>query len=418
MMLGIAAGLVVLLVGGVAIAYWAVHRTVGDVHNGATLPFTPSSSAPSSEPVTSDTKKRDPYGPSWPFYGRVEQRTRDASDLTSIKPPFRTVWKMKQGALLEFPPSYHRGMLYLGRDDGWVLAINAKTGKVKWKRRFGPVPNQPAYWKNRVIFGTFDKPGWVYGLDARNGQIRWKTRLTAQVESSMVVSEGRVYTGCNDGSVRALDAKTGRVVWTYHASGAVKASIAIDGGRAFFGDYGGRMYSLRVRDGHQLWKTSTAGLSGGLRAGNFYSSPAVAYGRVYVGNTDNKVYSFVAATGQLAWTSTLPYWAYGSPGTAFGNVYATSYDGTLAAMDGRTGKRLWTHKLPSRSLSSATIIGRLVYVADMGAKGKPGHTYAFDPQSGRIRWQFHDGEYHGPIVAQGQLIVPGFTTLYALKPTR
>ncbi len=157
-------------------------------------------------------------------------------------------------------------------------------------------------------------------------------------------------------------------------------------------------------------------LAGGFRSGNFYSSPAVAYGRVYLGNTDGKVYSFVAATGQLAWTSTLPYWAYGSPGTAFGNVYATSFDGTVAAMDGRTGDRLWTRKLPFRSLSSATIIGHLVYVADMGDKSRPGHIYALDPRTGAIRWRFHDGEYHGPIVADNMLILPGFTTLYALRP--
>jgi outer membrane protein assembly factor BamB len=86
-------------------------------------------------------------------------------------------------------------------------------------------------------------------------------------------------------------------------------------------------------------------------------------------------------------------------------------------MDGKTGSRLWTRKLPYRSLSSATIIGRLVYVADLGPKGKHGHLYALDPRSGAIRWQFNDGEYHGPIVAAGRLIVPGYTTLYALRPS-
>jgi outer membrane protein assembly factor BamB len=135
-----------------------------------------------------------------------------------------------------------------------------------------------------------------------------------------------------------------------------------------------------------------------------------------VGNTDGKVYSFVASTGQIAWTSTMPDWAYGSPGTGYGKVFATSYDGTFAAMDARTGRRLWTHKLPYRSLSSAVVIGGLVYVADMGARHASGHTYAFNPSTGRRVWTFNDGEYHGPIVADGKLIVPGFTKLYALRP--
>ena len=29
---------------------------------------------------------------------------------------------MAQHAILEFPPSYANGSLYLGRDDGWVIA--------------------------------------------------------------------------------------------------------------------------------------------------------------------------------------------------------------------------------------------------------------------------------------------------------
>ncbi len=403
-----------LLAGGLGLAWHVAHESVADVHNGASLPFI--SSQTSTTPATT-TPPPPKYGPDWPLYGRVEQRTRDASGLTGVRPPFHVVWKVNQHALIEFPPSYHRGVLYLGRDDGWLVASDVFTGHEIWRQRFAPIPDQPAFWQGKLYFGTFDKPGSVYAVDAKTGHVIWRTRLTDQVESSMVVSAGKVYTGSNDGTVRALNALTGKPVWSFHASGAVKASLALDGGRVFFGDYGGDMYSLRGGDGHLLWKTHTSGLSGGYRSGNFYSSPAVAYGRVYVGNTDGKVYSFVAATGQVAWTSTMPDWAYGSPGTAFGEVFSTSYDGTVAAMNARTGARLWTRKLPYRSLSSATIIGRLVYVADLGPKSRPGHLYALDPRTGAIRWQFNDGEYHGPIVAAGRLIVSGFTTLYALRPS-
>ena len=80
------------------------------------------------------------------------------------------------------------------------------------------------------------------------------------------------------------------------------------------------MYCLQASDGHQIWRSTTDGLSSGLRSGNFFSTPAVAYGRVYIGNTDDKVYSFVAATGQVAWTYTMPDWAYGSPAVSNGRV--------------------------------------------------------------------------------------------------
>ena len=85
-------------------------------------------------------------------------------------------------------------------------------------------------------------------------------------------------------------------------------------------------------------------------------------------------------------------------------------------MNARTGARLWTRKLPYRSLSSATRVGNLVYVADIGQWARPGDVRGLDPNTGAVRWRFNDGEYHGPVVGAGRLIVAGFTTLYALRP--
>jgi outer membrane protein assembly factor BamB len=77
------------------------------------------------------------------------------------------------------------------------------------------------------------------------------------------------------------------------------------------------------------------------------------------------VYSVVAATGQVAWTYTLPWWAYGSPAVSDGRVFATGVDGTLAALNARTGGLLWKHKLPYHSLVEAPVgEGRpVLYVA-------------------------------------------------------
>src|SRR5204862_5289239 len=50
--------------------------------------------------------------------------------------------------------------------------------------------------------------------------------------------------------------------------------------------------------------------------GQFYSSPAVAFGRVYMGNTDGRVYSFGARTGTLAWATSTGAYVYASPAVA------------------------------------------------------------------------------------------------------
>src|SRR3712207_7369865 len=48
-----------------------------------------------------------------------------------------------------------------------------------------------------------------------------------------------------------------------------------------------------------IWRRSIA--RGGLRSGRFYATAAVAFGRVYIGSTDGRVYSLSARDGRVAW---------------------------------------------------------------------------------------------------------------------
>ena len=64
-------------------------------------------------------------------------RSRDASAYRKIRPPFRTVWKQREFGILEYPPSFADGTLYLATDSGWARALDARTGEPVWTRRLG-----------------------------------------------------------------------------------------------------------------------------------------------------------------------------------------------------------------------------------------------------------------------------------------
>jgi outer membrane protein assembly factor BamB len=413
----VALALVLLLGTGAGVAYWLVHRPVADIRRGAQDPFT---SQPGSDPGDGlDTDPQHPaYGPAWPVYGRSASRTRDASELTDIAPPFRAAWARQMG-FLEYPPSYDRGVLYLATDAGVVSAFDVFNGKLLWRRRFGvDMAGQPA-----VVGGVLyisNRHGDIYALDTKNGHTRWRVRTGERMESVAGFGGGKLFVPSAAGhKVRALDLRNGRILWTYRTSGDVKDGPALVDGRLYFGDYSGVVYCVRASDGKQIWRTATHGLAGGYSSGTFYATPAVAYGRVYISNTDGKVYSLVAATGAISWTYTLPDWAYGSPAASGGRVFATSYDGTVVALDARTGTALWRHLLPARSLSSPTVIGPLVYVADLGQdRTGRGRLYAYNPATGALKWSFKDGKYSSVIAAAGRLVVAGSSKLYVLKPIR
>ncbi|MEX2448623.1 MAG: PQQ-binding-like beta-propeller repeat protein [Solirubrobacterales bacterium] len=73
-------------------------------------------------------------------------------------------------------------------------------------------------------------------------------------------------------------------------------------------------------------------------SGAFYSTPAVAFGRVYAGNNDTRVYSFDRRDGTIAWTYSTGGCAYSGPAAARTSrtgptVYIGSFDGNLYALN-------------------------------------------------------------------------------------
>jgi glucose dehydrogenase len=219
--------------------------------------------------------------------------------------------------------------------------------------------------------------------------------------------------------VYALRAADGAVRWTFKARGPVKAGLALSQGRLYFGDYAGRLYALRRRDGRPVWQVGTHGAALGLRAGQFYSTPAVAYGRVYVGNTDGNVYCYDADRGRLAWRKKTSNYVYSSPAVAQvpggrPTVYVGSYDGTLYALDARNGRVRWRHRDRGNISGAATVLGDIVYFSNVRHKTTTG----LGARTGRVVFRFRHGAFN-PVVSDGRMVfLTGSTTLYGLRPRR
>ena len=232
LILGVVA--VLALLAGVAVAWHLAKQPAADIHNGESAffsdPPTTTRARPRHRPRP--TKKKPFEGePPWPMYGYNVARTRDASAYRQIKPPFRTVWKRKTFGILEYPPSFADGTLYLATDSGWTQAMDARTGDPVWTRRLGAgLANEAALSKTMMYVGSHD--GHVYALSRKNGKIIWKTKVGSEVECSQLYYRGRVYSGSHSGQVRAMDAKTGHILWTFQAGGEVKSGLSTADGAA------------------------------------------------------------------------------------------------------------------------------------------------------------------------------------------
>ncbi len=171
-------------------------------------------------------------------------------------------------------------------------------------------------------------------------------------------------------------------------------------------------------NGHQVWAVSTEGAHFGFGSGQFYTTPAVAYGRVYMGNTDGRMYSFGARNGALAWATTTGGYVYSSAAVADPKhlgptVYAGSYDGYFYAFNAQSGRVRWRHWAGGKISGSATVIGNNVYYSDLATHTSTG----LNATTGSRVLSFNDGAFT-PVVADEQAIfLIGHGSIYEMLPT-
>jgi outer membrane protein assembly factor BamB len=401
--------LVILAAGAVAVYVIQKHYEARDIVGSSTEEFV------ASEPeATTAARSREVV---WPFFGYDAAR-RKAPALFQQRPPYRVIWAFRARALLEFPPAIAYKRAYIANNSGRLFALDVRSGKVKWSFRGRRCTASSPAIANQTVFQTFmNRPpcnarggrgvdGEVVALNARTGKVRWRRRIGPS-ESSPVVANGLVYLGDLRGNVYALRARTGRTRWTFRARDDVKGGVAVSGRRLYVGSYDGRVYALDARTGRLLWRASAQDRLGGR--GNFYATPVAAYGRVYIGNTDGKVYSYGATSGKIRWSHHTGSFVYSSPAVWRGRVYAGSHDKHLYCFDAATGRVRWRFRANGKISGAPTVINGLVYFSTV-----TGRTYALDARNAKRRWTWPDGQYTAVVADRRRLYVVGYSKLYAM----
>ncbi len=116
-------------------------------------------------------------------------------------------------------PSVHQGAVYLADCDPdmgnpAVLALDAGTGRVRWRRAQPKVLGcPPSVADGTLCLFSGDR---LTALDADTGETRWAVTTAIGLgrgESSMTAADGIAYVGTNDDRLYAFDLATGRLRW-------------------------------------------------------------------------------------------------------------------------------------------------------------------------------------------------------------
>ena len=363
------------------------------------------------------------------MYGYEPDRTRAAS-FPDLRPPYKTLWERKT-RLMEFPPVAAGGKVFVAESRGHFYALDGKSGKVLWQHQFKRCSaGSPVYADGVVYHGYMHDrckrvpgaKGMVVAMDATTGKVKWKVP-TEVIESSLLDVNGALFFGGWDGRIVSLDAKTGKQRWSYQADSGVTSSVAYHAGTVFVGSDGGSFYALDADTGKLRWKSGSFSKFG--KREYFYATPAVAYGRVYAPNTDGYVYSFGETTGKLRWARKVGTYVYSAPAIYKKTVYVGTYDGYLVALDAATGNVKWKHSTPAAVHGAATVVDGIVYFSTLSGqhagsaryvKDGPGRTFGLNAGNGKLVWARDEGRYT-PIIADGQRVYfTGLGHLYGLEP--
>ncbi len=417
-----------LLIGGVAalvllgaatgIYYWQASKPI-EKRGSEKVEFD-DSEAPSGE------QKPKRIETPWPTYGYDNQR-RKVSPYDH-RPPFTRRWSLDAKDTLEFPPTTGYGNVYLAQQKGLFFAVNAKTGKPAFKvKNFKRcAASSPTLHKGTVYQAYMDfvecgendpnPTGFLIAMDARTGKEKWRKK-GLPIESSPLIENGVAYYGSWDNKVHALRLRDRKEIWAYDTGERVNTSPAYSKGRIFVANQAGSVYALDARTGKLDWEATSASSPLGARE-FFYATPVVAYGRVYIGNSDGTMFAFGAKSGKVLWARPLGTYIYAS---------AAVYERKVFALDAATGDTKWSKELDSAVHSSPVVMGGLVYTAACSSCGSEAARYvkmgtkdltvALDAESGKEVWRFPNGKYASPVIAdEDRVYLTGRSSLYGLDP--
>ena len=153
----------------------------------------------------------------WPVYGVTASRAQAQSHIR-LRPPFRTVWSVAVGGLIEFPAVVDDGVAYIANARGSIRALSMRFGTQVWRHDTPGRPrmaSSPAVAGRLLVYHTMD--GRVIALDRANGHVRWSWSAGSPIESSPIVRGGVDYFGAWNGRLYALDLATRELRWTREA---------------------------------------------------------------------------------------------------------------------------------------------------------------------------------------------------------
>ncbi len=355
---------------------------------------------------------------------RLEPRHQGTSPPdTSVGSELQLFWKSAPFAIGNYTaskssPAVDEYNVYIGVDDGRLLALDRDDGSLQWafeterypvemekmggedRKHYG-IHGTPAFDQDSVYIGDYS--GYLYAVDRESGQMRWQTKLGGSIGASPVLYDGYIFIAVEfptpDGRIYVLDSENAQVVYaTDYLGNHPHSSVSLDPERGymFVGANNGLFFCFDFVRRREVWRYQTGA--------EIKSTAAVVGDTVYITSWDEKLHALDIETGEKVFEFAAGGASMSSPSHHQGKIYFGADDGRLYCVDSSEGFLLWSHQTAGIIASSPTVVPRTGVVV-VGSRDH--HLYLLGAEDGEPLWSARlDGMVTSvPVAVDGSLFV-------------
>lgn len=323
-------------------------------------------------------------------------------------------------------PALAYDMIFSASRQGIVKAFNKDNGQEIWSTNLATYRDEGFFksvsklWSDgisakisgglavayrTVYLGT--ENGYVIALDVDTGDVKWQTSVKGEVLAKPVIDSGVVVVNTGSGILYALDAQSGEQNWTYESevpplSLRGIAAPTVTGGAAIVGTANGKLAVTILDSGQTIWEQTIAAPTGATELERMVDidSQALALGGIaYIVSYNGTLAAVELRSGRTTWKR--EYRSYRRISIDGNSLFVVDDNSQIYALDRRNGVELWTQtSLRGRSLTAGAPVANYVVVGD-----KFGFLHWIDQSTGDIVSRMEvggddedEGIYAAPIV--------------------